>query len=161
MRTAKIRRQWKSTLRVCLHGGGGPQIGEVTCGGSPHLSCKSDQIKMRDYMDRRLTPPSGLPHLPGVPHLHVNTPLVLNILDLKQPQRWRQQQEEKRNNFARESHIFVHDFAVAVRLRCRRNFLISRFIAFANPTFFTAFPNRRQSPLNFNSRNFPQHLTIE
>ena len=27
-------------LRACLHGGGRPQIGEVTCGGSPHLSCK-------------------------------------------------------------------------------------------------------------------------
>ena len=24
--------------------------------GSPHLSCKRDQIKMRDYMDRRVTP---------------------------------------------------------------------------------------------------------
>ena len=44
-------------LRACLHGGGGPQIGEVTCGGSPHLSCKRDQIKVRDYMDRRVTPP--------------------------------------------------------------------------------------------------------
>ena len=44
-------------IRACLHGGGGPQIGEVTCGGSPHLSCKRDQIKMRDYMDRRVTPP--------------------------------------------------------------------------------------------------------
>ena len=42
---------------ACLHGGGGPQVGEVTCGGSPHLSCKRDQIKMRDYMDRRVTPP--------------------------------------------------------------------------------------------------------
>ena len=30
---------------------------EVTCGGSPNLSCKRDQIKMRDYMDRRVTPP--------------------------------------------------------------------------------------------------------
>ena len=39
----------------CLHGGGGPQTGEVTCGGSPHLSCKSDHIKMRDNMDRRAT----------------------------------------------------------------------------------------------------------
>ena len=37
--------------------GGGPQIGEGTCGGSLHLSCKRDQIKMRDYMDRRVTPP--------------------------------------------------------------------------------------------------------
>ena len=35
-------------VRACLHEGGGPQIGEVTCGGSPHLSCKGDQIKMRD-----------------------------------------------------------------------------------------------------------------
>ena len=43
------------SLRACLHGGGGPQIGEVTCGGSPHLSCKRDQVKMRDYMDRRVT----------------------------------------------------------------------------------------------------------
>ena len=25
--------------------------------GSPHLSRKRDQIKMRDYMDRRVTPP--------------------------------------------------------------------------------------------------------
>ena len=35
----------------------GPQISEVTFGGSLHLSCKRDQIKMRDYMDRRGTPP--------------------------------------------------------------------------------------------------------
>ena len=121
-------------LRACLHQGWGPQIGEVTCGGSPHLSCKCDQIKMRDYMDRQVTPPklagvawrffglarkvikvsesrepralplvrvgfkrtfaasplssvshkttiqrrlhlSGLHHLTGVPHLHVNRPL--------------------------------------------------------------------------------------
>ena len=44
-------------LRASLHGGGGPQIGEVTCGGSPHLPCKRGQIKMKDYMDRRATPP--------------------------------------------------------------------------------------------------------
>ena len=43
-------------FRVCLHGGGGPQIGEVTRGGSPHLSCKRDKINMRDCMDRRVTP---------------------------------------------------------------------------------------------------------
>ena len=65
-------------LRACLHGGGGPQIGEVTCGGSPHLSCERDQIKMRDYVDRRVTHQSGLPHLPEVPHLHVNRPLVVS-----------------------------------------------------------------------------------
>ena len=38
-------------LRACL------QVGEVTCGGLPHLACKRYQIKMRDYMDRRVTPP--------------------------------------------------------------------------------------------------------
>ena len=48
---------WRKALRAGLHGGGGPQMGEVTCGRSPHLSCKSDLIKMRDYMDRRVTPP--------------------------------------------------------------------------------------------------------
>ena len=46
-----------SCLRACLHEGGGPQVGEVTCGGLPHLTCKRDHIKMRDYMDRRATPP--------------------------------------------------------------------------------------------------------
>ena len=44
-------------LRRCLHGGGVPQVGEVTCGGSPHLSCERDHIKMRDYTDRRVTTP--------------------------------------------------------------------------------------------------------
>ena len=44
-------------IGACLHGGGGPQKGEVTCGWSPHLSCKRDQIKTCDYMDRRVTPP--------------------------------------------------------------------------------------------------------
>ena len=59
------------TFRGCLHRGGGPQIGEVTCGGSPHLSCKGDQIKMRDGLPHL----SGLPQLPRVLHLHVNRPL--------------------------------------------------------------------------------------
>ena len=52
-----------------FHGGRGPQIAEVTCGGSSHLSCKRDQLIMRDYMDRRVTLPKratssawGLPH---------------------------------------------------------------------------------------------------
>ena len=44
-------------LRACLHEGGGPQVGEVTCGGLPQLTCKRDHIKMRDCMDRRVTPP--------------------------------------------------------------------------------------------------------
>ena len=44
-------------LKACLHGDGGPQIGEVTGDGSPYLTCKRDQIKVRDYMKRRVTPP--------------------------------------------------------------------------------------------------------
>ena len=44
-------------IRACLHEDGGPQIGEVTFGRSPHLTCKRDQIKIRDYIDRRVTPP--------------------------------------------------------------------------------------------------------
>ena len=47
----------RMSVRACLHKGGGPQVGEVTCGGLPHLTCKRDHIKMRDYMDRRVTPP--------------------------------------------------------------------------------------------------------
>ena len=35
---------------------GEPQIGEVTCGGSPHPLFKRNQIKMRHYMNRRVTP---------------------------------------------------------------------------------------------------------
>jgi len=40
--------------------GGRGQVGEVKYGGSPHLSCKRDQIKMRDYMDRWVTPPKRI-----------------------------------------------------------------------------------------------------
>ena len=47
----------RGQLRACLHEGGGPQVGEVTWGGLPHLTCKRDHIKMRDYMDRRVTSP--------------------------------------------------------------------------------------------------------
>ena len=31
-------------------------------------------------MDRRVTNQSGLPHLPGVPQLHVNKPLIYSPL---------------------------------------------------------------------------------
>ena len=39
-------------LMACLQGGGEPHVGEVTYGGSPHLTCKRD-IKYT----------GGLPHL--------------------------------------------------------------------------------------------------
>ena len=51
-------RQSSVDLLPFLHEGGGPQLGEVTCGGLPHLTCKRDHIKMRDYMDRRVTSPT-------------------------------------------------------------------------------------------------------
>ena len=63
----KNSQEYPPGLRASLLGGGGPQVGEVTRGGSPHLSCKPDQIKMTDYKDRRVAP--GLPHLSGLPHL--------------------------------------------------------------------------------------------
>ena len=46
-----------SLFRACLHEGGRPQVGEVTCVKLPDLTCKRDHIKMRDYVDRRVTPP--------------------------------------------------------------------------------------------------------
>ena len=46
-----------------LHRGGESQIGEVTCGGSPYLWSKRDEIKMRDYMDRRVIPPKRVTSL--------------------------------------------------------------------------------------------------
>ena len=46
-----------TSLKLEGGGGGGPQIAEVTCGESPHLTCKRDENKMKDYMDRRVTPP--------------------------------------------------------------------------------------------------------
>ena len=63
-------------LGACFHGGGGPQIGEVTCGGSPHLSCKHDQIKVREYMDRQVTSRAWGPPPPGNrPLMHTSNAL--------------------------------------------------------------------------------------
>ena len=53
---------------------GDPKVSEVTGGGSPHLSCKHDAIKMRDYMNGRVTPskrvtsPTWGPLSPTPPH---------------------------------------------------------------------------------------------
>ena len=49
--TWRLRFTVNVTLRTWLLRG--LQKGEITCGGSPHPSCKRDQIKMRDYKDRR------------------------------------------------------------------------------------------------------------
>ena len=45
------------SFRAYLHEGGGPQVGEVTCVKLPLLTCKRDHIKMRNYLDRRVTLP--------------------------------------------------------------------------------------------------------
>ena len=45
-------------------------------GGSPHLSCKRNQIKMRGYIDRRVTPDKRVTSLTWGPHLHLNRTLV-------------------------------------------------------------------------------------
>ena len=63
-------RKWP-LLRACLQGGGGPQAGEATCGGSHHVSYKRDQIKMRVYMGRRFAPPKRVTSLTwGSPPLY-------------------------------------------------------------------------------------------
>ena len=86
------------SLIACLPGGGGPQKGEVTCVGLPYLTCKRDQIKMRDYMDRRVTSPKRvtlhtcgpLPLCKEAPNLSVHEILVVlffswpqGVLDLQ------------------------------------------------------------------------------
>ena len=50
-----------------LHRGGESQIGEVTCGVSPYLWCKRNEIKMRDYMYRRVIPPKRVTSLTRCP----------------------------------------------------------------------------------------------
>ena len=62
-----------AVLRACLHGGGGPQVGEVTCGGSPHLSCKRDQIKIRDYYGQVGPPPPWKQALSPFSKTRINT----------------------------------------------------------------------------------------
>ena len=62
---AKLVNKKNAGKQRVLHGKIGPRLtglpglaDRVTrLGGSPHLSCKRDQIKMREYMDWRVTPP--------------------------------------------------------------------------------------------------------
>ena len=53
--------QKTNPFRACLH------EGEVTCGESPQLSRKRDQIKIKDYMDRRVTLPKRVTALTWSP----------------------------------------------------------------------------------------------
>ena len=76
-------------LRACLHGGGGPQVGDETrLGGVTHLTIQSLLLilsrlhdrwgdHMRSLINSRAGVPhlNALPHLPGVPRLlHANRP---------------------------------------------------------------------------------------
>ena len=55
-------------LRACLHGGGGPKAGEVTrLGGVPACPHNLSYYHPTYHVN-------GLPHLHGVPQLHVNGP---------------------------------------------------------------------------------------
>ena len=67
----------ETCIRACLYEGGGPQVGEVTWGGLPYLTCKRDHIKMRDYVDWRVTSPK-----------RVNSPIWGTSPPCKQVLRW-------------------------------------------------------------------------
>ena len=73
MKNYSVESRVQDCLRACLRGGGGFQVGEVTCDGSPNQqpTCHVNLIKLK----WEITWTGGLPHLPGVPHLHVNRPL--------------------------------------------------------------------------------------
>ena len=72
--TSRHRVLYVVQVRACLQEGGGTQVGEVICGGLPHLTCKRDHIKMRDYLERWVTSPTW------GSHLHVNRPYLLNLI---------------------------------------------------------------------------------
>ena len=85
---------WQSTyliLRACLHGGVGPQVGEITClGGVTRLSIYSHFIFIafswwggvtiwEIIWTCGLPHPTGLPHLPGAPYLLVNRSIGMHF----------------------------------------------------------------------------------
>ena len=51
-----ILKHWHGRIWPQLRGLPGVADRATHLEGSPHLSCKRDQIKVRDYMDRRVTP---------------------------------------------------------------------------------------------------------
>ena len=53
-----ILKRWHGKIWPQLRGLPGVADRATHLEGSPHLSCKRDQIKMRDYMDRQVTPPN-------------------------------------------------------------------------------------------------------
>ena len=104
-------------------------MGEVTCGRLPHLSCKSDQIKMRDYMNRRVTSPKE----------------VTSAYNWGPPSPFKQALRLAKTTTLHVNHGFCtfflpssHDYNVKV-------------------LYFTFC--RGRGPLEFNSRKIRQHLT--
>ena len=70
-------------LGPVLHGGGGPQIGEVTCGVSSHLSCKRDLIKLVTP-PKWVTSPTWTPLPPCKQALRLSCPKQLTgVLELR------------------------------------------------------------------------------
>ena len=75
-----VRFRRRSSLRAFLYGGGGPLSGEVTCSESSHLSCTRDQIKLRHYMDRRVTPPNRVTSPTWGPPPPCKQALILSLM---------------------------------------------------------------------------------
>ena len=96
-----------------LHGGGEPQVREVTLGRSSHRSCKRDQIKVSDYMNRPVIPPKRVTSPTWGPPPPCKQALGSDDGDGKK----KAIGLEQNNNFARASRFFVHFFAVAPRLQ--------------------------------------------
>ena len=93
-RRRQRQRQKYNRFRACLHGGRGPQVGEVT-----RYRWSNPLVHIISHMIGGVTR-HVLSHLSGVLHLHVN-----RLLD------W------KNNNFARASRFFVRFLAVVPRLQ--------------------------------------------
>ena len=79
LNTATLLCLLQHPLRACLKGGRGPQVGQATCGGSPTYHVNVIKLKWEIIWAGGLPHLSGLLHLPGVPHLVVNRPLVVLV----------------------------------------------------------------------------------
>ena len=81
-----------SLVGACLHGSGGPQVGEVTLSGGvnpclynltyghPTYHANMIKLKWEIIWTGGLPHLSGLPHSLGATHLHVNRPLEWTVL---------------------------------------------------------------------------------
>ena len=114
---------WQN-LTPPLRGLPGLTVRATRLGGSPHLSCKRDLIKMREYMDWRVTPPKRITSPPWGPPPPRKQALSCQSRDFKIQRRGRQRERPKNkrfnkqnNNFSRASRFFVHFFPDFARPR--------------------------------------------